>query len=228
MNLLKDLRNLFIPNRCLHCLEITSEKTLFLCHLCFLSLEQTNFINQKNNALEKLFWGQVNLTEVGALYYYHKKSPIQTLIKSLKYKGLQNIAYQAGLLASQQILNSKRFNHIDIVTIVPLHPKKETKRGYNQVELFGKVIAQQLNIPYHKDLIIKKTNNKSQTTLNKEKRFKSVEHLYSINNEFSIQNKNILLLDDVLTTGATLISCAKVLKKEHKINISILTIACVV
>lgn len=228
MNLLKDLRDLFIPNRCLHCKSIIPRHTLFLCIDCQHQLEFTSFINYPNNPLEKLFLGKVEIKEAASLYFYQKNSPIQTLLKALKYQNLEDIGHYAATAIIEELKTSSRFKNIDFVIPVPLHPKKEKKRGYNQVSLLAKTIAESIGAKYVKDGLIKTINNKSQTTQNKEHRYKSVENLFKLNPNYNFHHHNILLVDDVLTTGATLISCIKELKSLKNVNISIITIACVV
>ncbi|MGY5352427.1 ComF family protein [Wenyingzhuangia sp. IMCC45533] len=228
MNLLKDMRDLFVPYRCTHCKEIVNQNKVFLCASCFLELEETSFTNYRNNPLEKLFWGHVDIVKASSIYFYHKNSPIQTLLKSLKYGGLESF----GLFAAKNIISNPEFDtfsaDIDCITIIPLHPKKQKKRGYNQVEVFGKKIADYTNKPFYKDLLLKIKNTKSQTTQNKELRIENVKNSFTVNPKYNLKNQNILLIDDVLTTGATLISCSKALNKSFDVNISIITIACVV
>ncbi|MGY5355508.1 ComF family protein [Wenyingzhuangia sp. IMCC45467] len=228
MNLLKDLRDLFVPNRCLHCKCIIASNQSFLCLDCQHQLEFTSFIPYHNNPLEKLFLGKVDICEAASLYFYQKGSPIQTLLKHLKYKGLQEFGLNAALTIINELKTCSRFKNIDVVIPVPLHPKKEKKRGYNQVDVLANTLANHLNAKYIKDGILKTENNKSQTKQNKEERHKSVKNLFKSNPKYHFNKQHILLIDDVLTTGSTLISCAKALKELNNVNISIITIACVV
>lgn len=228
MNPLKDLRDLFVPNRCLHCKSIIPQNTSFLCVDCHQQLEFTDFINYPNNPLKKLFLGKVEIIDAGALYFYQKNSPIQTLLKALKYHGLQDFGQYAAKAIIDELKISTQFKNIDIVIPVPLHHKKEKKRGYNQVDVLAKSIAKNIRAKYVKDGLIKTENNKSQTKQNKEERHKSVQNLFKANPKHSFHQQNILLIDDVLTTGATLISCAKALRELNNVKISIITIACVV
>lgn len=228
MNLLKDLRDLFAPNRCLHCKAIIPQNISFLCIDCHHQLEFTGFIGYANNPLEKLFLGKTEVIEAGSLYFYQKNSPIQTLLKALKYQGLETFGAYAAKAICNELKTTTRFKNIDIVIPIPLHPKKEKSRGYNQVDEFAKIIAKNLHADYIKDGLIKTENNKSQTKQNKEERHKSVQNSFKVNTNYLFNQKNILLIDDVLTTGATLISCTKALKKLNNVNISIITIACVV
>ncbi|NJB81480.1 ComF family protein [Wenyingzhuangia aestuarii] len=228
MNLLKDLRDLFVPNRCLHCKTIIHKHQNFLCLSCSLQLSHTNFTDYNNNPLEKLFWGRVEIHQACSLYFYYKGSPIQTLLKELKYNGLQHFGTEAANTLIHELKETSRFSAIDMVVPVPLHPKKEKKRGYNQVETFGKTIATHLKAPYIRDALIKTANNKSQTKQTKEERHNSVKNMFKVNLKHNLNNKHILIVDDVLTTGATLLACINTLKNTYNVNISIITIACVV
>ncbi|MGY6649121.1 ComF family protein [Wenyingzhuangia sp. IMCC45574] len=227
MNYLKDLRDLFMPKRCLHCKAIINTHQQYLCLDCNQALEYFQFDNFKNNAIHKLFWGRITIKSAAFLYYYHKGSPIQTLLKELKYQGAQLFGQDAAVLFIEQLKDKAFFNSIDIIIPVPLHIKKEQKRGYNQIELFGTTLANSFNVPFVKDGLIKTNNNKSQTKQSKEERYKSVQQSFKVNRKHNLENRHILLIDDVITTGATLTACCKAIQKEYSVNISIITIACV-
>lgn len=228
MDLLKDLRDLFIPKRCLHCKQIIPKHFDYLCSNCNISLEHMNSIGIPNNPVEKILWGKADIEMAASVYFYKKNTPIQSLLKALKYHNHQEVGLKTALLAIEKLKQTKRFKNIDLVTIIPLHPEKEHKRGYNQVELFGQTIATYLKCEFRKDVFVKKYNHKSQTIFNKEERFKGVADMFLINSKYELKNIHILILDDVLTTGATLLSCSNLFKKESKIKTSIITMACVV
>lgn len=228
MNLAKDVIALFFPDRCLHCKKIISRNQQYICNTCFLTLENTGFIDYINNPLEQLFIGRVQVEQAASLYFYQKETAIQTLLKALKYQNLEVFGKSTATHVIQELTHTHRFNNIDVIIPVPLHSKKEIKRGYNQVELFGKTIANYLKIPFVKNALIRKKNNDTQTQQTKEERFKNVQDNFVWNNEIDFHYKNILIVDDVLTTGATLMACAKEIKKNHSCKIYIITIACVV
>lgn len=228
MNLMKDLRDIFMPKRCLHCKTIIPKHISYLCNDCHQQLEFTSFLDYVNNPLEKIFYGKVDVIQAASLYYYKKNTPIQTLLKSLKYSGLQEFGRHSAESICEELKQVNRFKNIDIVIPVPLHPEKEKKRGYNQIDFFAKTISKQLKANYLKNGLIKTQNNRSQTKQNKEERHLSVQNLFKTNTSHNVENKHILLVDDVLTTGATLISCIRALEKLNNVNISIITIACVI
>ena len=222
---MKDLRDIFAPNRCLHCLSITSRNTQFLCTDCHLQLTHTHYFNYNQNPLEKLFWGKTKIEQASSLYFYEKKTPIQTLLKKLKYQGLQSFGLYAAKTIISELKTTDRFKNITKVIPVPLHSKKEKQRGYNQVDVFGQTLANFLNVPYQKDALIKVLNSKSQTKQTKEERHHSVKNLFATNPKHILENEHVLLIDDVLTTGATLISCCKAIEQLNNVKISIITIA---
>jgi len=228
MNLLKDLLNIFIPNRCLHCKAIINRQRFFLCTSCSLQLSHTGYTNLIDNPIEKLFWGRVKVHQASSLYFYTKGTPIQTLLKELKYNNLQDFGIEAAKTLIYELEKTSRFSDIDIVIPVPLHPKKRRKRGYNQMTTFAKTLAENLNAVYIYNALLKTKQTKSQTKQTKEDRFNGIKNVFTTNLEYNLNNKNILIVDDILTTGATLYSCIDTLKNTHNINISIITIACVV
>lgn len=228
MKLIKDITQLFLPKRCLHCHTIVNQNSSFLCVDCDLELEQTSFSKMADNPVKKLFWGRVDLVNATSLYFYHKDAPIQTLLKELKYKGLNSFGAYAAETMILELQTSPIFKNIDCVIPVPLHPKKEKQRGYNQIALFGTTLAEYYKVPFFKDGLLRKQNNASQTKQNKDERYNSVQGTFVANNSYSLNKQHVLIVDDVITTGATLISCCEALQKEHPIRISIITIACVI
>jgi ComF family protein len=128
-------------------------------------------------------------------------------------------------MLTEELKNNPRFKDLDGVIIVPMHPEKERKRGYNQVTVFGKTLAKELNIPFIENILIKSSTSTSQTIKSRLQRFQDFEGKFHLNNLTSLENKHILLVDDVITTGATIESCAIELLKTKNIKISIATIA---
>lgn len=225
---MKDVVQLFLPKRCLHCNSIINQNTLFLCLDCDLHLEQTLFSHVDDNPVKSLFWGRVDVVHATSLYFYHKNTPIQTLLKELKYRGLTSFGGFAAELLLQELQSSPFFKTIDGVVPVPLHHTKEDLRGYNQIELFGTTLAKYYEVPFLKDVLVRQENNQSQTKQNKEERYKSVQHAFVAKEGYNLNDQHLLLVDDVLTTGATLISCCRAIQKAHRVKISVITIACVI
>ncbi len=225
MNFLKDLRDLFIPYRCIHCQKIITKQLLSLCLNCSLEIEFNNTLLYPNNVIEKIFWGRTPIVNAASLVNYYKKTAIQSVIQALKYQHQKELGHYFANCIIAKLENTSRFKNIDLVIPVPLHPKKEKQRGYNQIEDFGKTLATYLKVPFYKDVLFKKDNQNSQTIKNREARFKNIQNSFGINLMYNLENKHILIVDDIVTTGATLISCANTLHSIPNLNISIITIA---
>lgn len=225
MNFLKELLNVFFPDLCLICDNNLTFNEETLCTFCRVDLPFTNFSSESNNVAERTFYGRIKLEAVTSLLFYRKKGKTQQLIHQLKYKNQQKIGALTALMLAEELKNNPRFNDLDGVIIVPMHPKKERKRGYNQVTVFGKTLAKELKIPFIENILVKTSTTASQTIKSRLQRFQDFEGKFHLNNLTSLENKHILLVDDVITTGATIESCAIELFKTKNIKISIATIA---
>ena len=150
---------------------------------------------------------------------------VQHLLHGLKYRGYENIGVFLGKWLGEELKNIESYKHIDVVIPVPLHKKKLRKRGYNQVEKFGKEIAQALNVPYIDKVLIKTTATKTQVFKERVARWNTNNEIFSTTNLHEIANKHVLLVDDIITTGATIEACANELIKANNVKISLATMA---
>ncbi|SDX98692.1 comF family protein [Lutibacter oricola] len=225
MKFLKDVFNLFYPDICLSCNEQLTDNENTVCLTCRHDLPTTNFTFEASNIVEKIFYGRIPLVQATALFYFLKEGKIQQLIHNLKYKGQQQVGTFTGNWLAHEMIESNRFKNIDVIIPVPLHKKKQNKRGYNQVTTFGKSLAANLDINYLEDFLIRVTNSKTQTKKSRFDRWKNVEQIFKIKNTETLENKHILLIDDIITTGATLEACYLALNKSKNIKISIASIA---
>jgi ComF family protein len=225
MNFLNEVLNLLFPDLCVICENTLTFNEKLICTTCRVDLPFTHFTSEPNNIAERAFYGRIKLEAVTALLFFRKKGKAQKLIHHLKYKNQQEIGTLAGQLLAEEMKGNSRFKHIDGIIIVPMHPKKERKRGYNQVTTFGETLSTELSIPFLSNILIKKSNSTSQTIKSRLQRFQDFEEKFHLNDLKILENKHILLVDDVITTGATLESCALELLKTKNIKISIATIA---
>ncbi|NLP57643.1 ComF family protein [Lutibacter sp. B1] len=225
MKFIGDIFNLFYPDVCLCCNEYLTENESDICITCRHDLPLTNFSFEKDNLVEKTFYGRIPVENATALFYYLKKGKIQQLIHQLKYKKHQEIGVFIGDWLGDEMNESNRFNTIDCIIPVPLHSKKLKKRGYNQVTSFGKSLSEKLNIPYFENILVRISSTKTQTKKLRFERWKNVEELFSVENNSTLENKHILLIDDVITTGATLEACYKALSNIKNLKISIACMA---
>lgn len=225
MKLLKEVFNIFFPDLCVICENPLTFNEDTLCTYCKVDLPFTYFSSEDNNIAERSFYGRIKLESVTSLLYFRKKGKTQRLIHQLKYNNQQKIGEITAFILADEIRNSSRFKNIDGIIIVPMHPKKERKRGYNQVTTFGKTLATELNLPFIENVLVKTSSTTSQTIKSRLQRFQDFEGKFHLDNLTILENKHILLVDDVITTGATLESCAIELFKTKNLKISIATIA---
>ena len=221
----KDLFHIFFPEQCIVCEKSLSEGEYPICVHCRHDLPLTNFSFEKNNIVETSFYGRIDLQSATALLYFYKKGNVQKLIHELKYRNNKEIGTFLGNWLGDDLVQSQRFNNVDCIIPVPLHPKKLKQRGYNQVTRFGESLSYKLQVPFIEDLLIRKTYAKTQTYKHREDRIQSIEGIFDVIDKERIKNKHILLIDDVITTGSTIESCCLVLNQIPSVKISIATMA---
>jgi ComF family protein len=220
-----DFINLFFPRLCAACNEALLKNETEICLSCIVNLPKTNYHINKENSLNKIFWGRIDIENVAAYYFFNKGNKVQHLLHQLKYKGAKQLGEKIGLLYGYELIHSPSFKDIDFIIPVPLHPKKLKKRGYNQSEWFANGLSQSLNIPCNTSLLFRKVDSATQTKKSRFNRWENVSEIFGIAENIDLNNKHILLVDDVITTGATIEACAKALKSQNA-KISIVTIAC--
>ncbi len=217
---------MFFPEVCLACIQPLLDNELTICTNCRHNLPVTNFhYNDTNNLVKKALYGRAEVEQATSLFYFEKKSIVQQLIHQLKYKNQPIISDFLGNWLGSELSNCNDYKNIDVVIPVPLHYKKLKKRGYNQVEGFGKTLAKHLECTYLDNVLVKTTNTSSQVKKTRLERWQLKKELFTTQNLDLIKNKHILLVDDIITTGATLENCIIELNKAHNIKISIAVMA---
>jgi ComF family protein len=223
MRLLKDLFYLFYPKLCVVCGDNLVENETTICTLCRHDLPLTNFLDYRENKVTQTFYGRILIEKAFSLLFYRKKGATQKLIHDLKYKGNEEIGIFFGNWLGEILKENNEFKNIDFIIPVPLHPKKLRERGYNQVSKFGETVSKHLNIIYLENNLVRISSTKTQTFKARFERFNNIETKFLLTNPSFFDNKNILLIDDVITTGATLEACAKEFLKSKNCTVSILT-----
>lgn len=226
MTLLQDFFHLFFPQLCEACSSALYEGEEQVCLRCRAKLPQTDYALVPDNMVARLFWGRVPLERAAAVYFYHKGNRIQILMHALKYKGRKDLGVLLGKWMFAAMNRNQWLEDIDAIIPIPLHPKKEKTRGYNQALMLAIGFASESAIPIIKKALVRSENRGSQTKLSRMARWENAQEAYSLADATSIRDKHVLLIDDVVTTGATLEACAGVLIQEAGCRVSILTVAC--
>lgn len=220
-----NLLNLFYPKTCQICEKILVINERVICVNCIHELPVTNFHLDNENMVKKVFYGRMEIEQATALLLFHKKGSVQKLIHQLKYRGHTEIGSFLGDWLGADLVDTSTFKNIEAVVPVPLHRKKLKSRGFNQVEGFGKAIANALGVPYLDNVLLKKSFSNTQTVKARLGRWGNIEETFVLANDSLIKNKHVLLVDDIITTGATLEACAAVIKDAGGVKISIATMA---
>lgn len=213
LSIFKDIFSVLYPHYCLGCGQILSPQLPFLCTSCLHELRETNFhlLSDQQNPMIRKFWGRVVIQKAAALLYYDKGTVSQRLIHALKYHDREEVGLWIAQWYAPKLKETDYFKGVDLVLPVPLHPKKKKKRGYNQVTLFGEALAQALQVPYREDILLKQTYNSAQAKKHWLERQKTTAETFVLTSSEQIAGKHILIVDDIVTTGATLAQCAALL-----------------
>jgi ComF family protein len=225
INLFKNLFSIFYPKLCVGCSEALIEDEHFFCLSCLLKLPKTNYhLNRSNRAYDRLL-GKIPIVKATSFFYYNKAGLGQKLVAAIKYHGNIYLGKWIGEYMAKEMLPSGFFQNIDFIVPVPLHGKKLRKRGFNQSEVVAQGISNITDIPMETKSLYRRNANVSQTTKGVYERWKNTQGIFDLKKINSFENKHVLLVDDVLTTGATLEACAEALLKCKNLKISIFTLA---
>lgn len=216
---------LFYPRLCLTCGKNLPGTQKIMCLTCTYKLPKTTYHLEKENLFTERLWGRLPIYSGTAMYHFVAGGHVQQLIHQLKYNYRKDIGLLLGELYGKVLIDSPLFNTVDMIVPVPLHPKKEHRRGYNQSWMFAKGLALGMGKIAVKDGLKRIIDSNSQTKMTRAERLENVLKAFEINKTSMLEGKHILLVDDVFTTGATLEACGqKILALEHT-RLSLATIA---
>jgi ComF family protein len=213
--------DVFYPNQCEICSIDLNMSEKHLCLTCSYDLPYLSSSILGQNTLEKLFWGRADVTNTYSLFNYQKGNQAQDLLHLIKYKRKTKLAEYLGSRLGQKINNDQ----IDFIIPIPLHPKKLRKRGFNQSLVIANGIKAALNVPINNKVVKRIKHNPTQTSVSKFDRWENVRSIFAIPNPTKLINKHVLIVDDVLTTGATIEACVKQLMKIEGCKVSVATLA---
>jgi ComF family protein len=226
----KEVKNsilhILFPHVCDGCGSDIIDEESSLCMKCIAEMPETNFHLHSGNPVEKIFWGRLPIVGATAQYYFIKESLMQHLLHQLKYKGNKELGKQLGRLMGYDLQKTDRFNKVDFLVPLPLFPSKEKRRGYNQATILCEGIAEVMNVEILRDVITRTQFTETQTRKGRIERWQNMEGKFELVKPEKIHGKNILLVDDVITTGATLEACGhELLQASPKLSIAALCYA---
>lgn len=224
-NILHPLLHLFIPHHCAGCGSDIMSRQQVLCMHCINRLPVTGFHQHAGNPIEKIFWGRMPVAAAASYLYFSKNSLLQHLVHELKYKGNKELGLFLGHKMGEALLQNNRFNDIGALVPLPLFAARERKRGYNQASLLSQGMAAVLSLPVLDKVVLRHTSSDSQTNKNRIDRWLNMQGKFELKQPADIAGKHILLVDDVITTGATLEACGQQLLTAPDTRLSIMTMA---
>lgn len=224
--ILHDFRHLIFPQKCLSCEgELTSTEST-ICSLCSGNFTETNFhLSEESTMMDKIFWGRIPIHKTYALFFFEKAKTAQKILFQLKYKNNQTVGHYFGREIAKRIQSNSDFKDVDVFIPIPLHPKKEFIRGYNQSEALALGISQEFGIAMDIKSLKRVRHGKSQTSKSRFERWSSIQSTFHIKESIK-KYKHIVLVDDVITTGSTIeVIASAILEKHPNTKISVVTLA---
>lgn len=212
---------LWYPHQCISCGSDCLQLPQLLCSRCVHQLPETGFFDKPANPVEKVFYGRLRVERAAASYYFTKNSLIQELMMQLKYRGNKDTGLFLGRMMGRHLRCSDRFTGIDALVPLPLNAQKQFKRGYNQAELICRGISDICGWPVMTDAVRRKQFTESQTKQNRMARWLNMDGVFEVSTASLLMNKHVLLVDDVITTGATLEACGSYMLTVPGLKLSI-------
>jgi ComF family protein len=224
IRLLKDFIGLFYPEVCITCGEGLAEKEEFLCTSCFYKLPRTDYHNHPDNVLHRIFYGRAEIQAATAYCFFTKGGIVQDLVHEIKYKGKKELGICFGKWYGQDLKNVPPFSELDYIVPVPLHPKKLKRRGYNQSACFAEGLSQVMRVPVLENGIKRQKDTETQTNKSRFSRWENVKDVFAVENKEQLAGKNVLIVDDIITTGATIEACIHALNDAAVKSVSVASI----
>ena len=225
LRIFEDFLALLYPRLCLACEKNIPPRWDVICITCQHFLPKTKFHLERENPFTEHFWGRVPIHAGASLYHFVKGGRTQELIHKLKYNGKREVGIKLGHLYGRALKSSPYFSKIDLIIPVPLHPRKEKIRGYNQSSMFAMGLSETMEIPWSGRILLRTEMTTTQTKKSRLERLENVREAFHLKNPKTVRGKHLLLVDDVMTTGATLEACAEKILEAESAKVSFATIA---
>lgn len=224
-NILNDINTVLLPRVCFGCNAHLNRGEHLICTVCRNDLPLTEYTFNEENAVDRTFYGRINIKKASSFLFFAENGTVKNLLHNLKYKDRQEIGTFLGDWYGQVLKEDAGLNGIDFIVPVPLHSKKLSKRGYNQVTKFGECLACHLKVEFLENVLIKTANTKTQTKKGRISRWQGRSELFEVSNTDILRHKKVLLIDDVITTGATIEMCSRALQKAEGVTIYVASMA---
>ena len=218
------LLHLAFPHVCEGCGTDTLPQDHYLCVHCLEALPKTAYPLHADNPVEQLFWGRLPVHQAAAHFYFTRESTVQHLVHQFKYFGHKELGLYLGRLMGYELQAAGRFGDIEAIIPLPLHTSRERRRGFNQALVLCRGIAEVLQRPVLEDVVIRTERTESQTKKSRIERWQNMQGKFQLRDANRIKDKHILLIDDVVTTGATLEACGQALLQAPGTRLSIATL----
>jgi len=225
MAVINDFLSLIYPRLCEACSRNLFKHEHYLCNYCRLNLPKSNYHKQSQSPLSRTFTGRVPLIHACAFYVYEKSGSVQKILHAIKYQDQKELAQFIGELYAQDLVSQEGIHQVDIIMPIPLHKTKLKARGFNQSEWFAKGLSEGMQKTLDNNSLQRVVDTKTQTKKKKYQRWENVEGIFELKEPEALYGKHVLLVDDVITTGATIEAAWQALKEVKEIKISVASIA---
>ncbi len=222
----RHITDLIYPPLCVSCGLLRPLDQHIFCLECLHQLPETGFHLHARNPFVTHFAGRIRLQAGASFLFFSRGGGTQRMLHQIKYNNQPDLITAIGRWYGKQLLNADLWKGIDVIVPVPLHWKKQRKRGYNQSAVFGEAIGDIMDIPCHPKALLRVTHDRSLTGMKRIERVQTIGNSFVVARPALVKDKHVLLVDDVLTTGATLESCALALEAAPVASIRMVTIAC--
>ena len=220
-----DVISLLFPRLCYACGNHLLRNENLICTECYVLIPRTNYHLEEDNPVARLFWGRCRIEKAAAFSFYNRDSRIRKLIHNLKYKGIREIGYELGKIYGNTLIGTDFLNDIDLIIPVPLHNAKKRIRGFNQSDILAGGFSEATGLPVGTGILERAALSDTQTKKSRYDRWINVEGIFKVADPGKLAGKHVLVIDDVITTGSTLESCAVELLKAEGVKVSVAAIA---
>ncbi|MCE3259451.1 MAG: ComF family protein [Bacteroidetes bacterium] len=225
MALINDFMSLIYPRRCEACGELMLQHEKFICTHCVVSLPKSNYHKRPENELYRTFWGRIPFGDALSFFVFEKSGRVQRLLHNIKYQEQKELAMYLGKIYTQELLKDRFSLDYDLIIPIPLHRNKLKTRGFNQSEWFAMGIAEESRVSLATGVMERINETATQTKKRKYQRWENVQGIFRVKERAALEGKHVLIVDDVITTGATLEAAWQCLKEINGVRVSVASIA---